>query len=119
MDLRADIAEPILLKSLDRILIPTGLHIQLPEGYEAQVRPRSGLTLKKGIVAQLGTIDNQFRGDIGLIIINLSKEDYMITPGERLAQLVFSKVTHAVLLETNKLDETERGEGGFGHTGTK
>lgn len=121
MDLRADIDKPILLKSLDRKLIPTGLHIALPEGYEAQVRPRSGLAIKHGITClnTPGTIDADYRGNIGVELVNLSHEDYVVQPGERIAQMVINKVEHAVLLSVDMLDETERGEGGFGHTGNK
>lgn len=121
MDLRADIDKPILLKSLDRKLIPTGLYIELPEGYEAQVRPRSGLAIKHGITClnSPGTIDADYRGNIGVELVNLSHEDYVVQPGERIAQMVINKVEHAVLLSVDILDETERGEGGFGHTGNK
>ena len=121
MDLRADIDKPILLKSLDRKLIPTGLYIALPEGYEAQVRPRSGLAIKHGITClnTPGTIDADYRGNIGVELVNLSHEDYVVQPGERIAQMVINKVEHAVLLSVDMLDETERGEGGFGHTGNK
>ena len=121
MDLRADIDKPILLKSLDRKLIPTGLYIALPEGYEAQVRPRSGLAIKHGITClnTPGTIDADYRGNIGVELVNLSHEDYVVQPGERIAQMVINKVEHAVLLSVDILDETERGEGGFGHTGNK
>lgn len=121
MDLRADIDKPILLKSLDRKLIPTGLYIALPEGYEAQVRPRSGLAIKHGITClnSPGTIDADYRGNIGVELVNLSHEDYVVQPGERIAQMVINKVEHAVLLSVDMLDETERGEGGFGHTGNK
>ena len=121
MDLRADIDKPILLKSLDRKLIPTGLYIELPEGYEAQVRPRSGLAIKHGITClnTPGTIDADYRGNIGVELVNLSHEDYVVQPGERIAQMVINKVEHAVLFTVDTLDETERGEGGFGHTGNK
>ena len=121
MDLRANIDSPILLKSLDRKLIPTGLHIALPEGYEAQVRPRSGLALKKGITClnTPGTIDADYRGDVGVILVNLSNEDFVVQPGERIAQMIINKFEQAELIEVETLDETERGEGGFGSTGTK
>ena len=121
MDLRANIDGPILLKSLDRKLIPTGLHIALPEGYEAQIRPRSGLAIKKGITClnTPGTIDADYRGDIGVILVNLSTEDFVVQPGERIAQMVINKVEQAEFELVDTLDETERGEGGFGHTGTK
>ena len=121
MDLRANIEKPILLKSLDRVLIPTGLHIALPEGYEAQIRPRSGLALKKGITClnTPGTIDADYRGDVGVILVNLSREDFVVQPGERIAQMVIGKFDQAEWELVDELDETERGEGGFGHTGTK
>lgn len=121
MDLRANIDSPILLKSLDRKLIPTGLHIALPEGYEAQVRPRSGLAFKKGITVlnTPGTIDSDYRGDVGVILVNLSNEDFVVQPGERIAQIIINKFEQAELIEVETLDETERGEGGFGSTGTK
>lgn len=121
MDLRANIEEPILLKSLDRKLIPTGLHIALPEGYEAQVRPRSGLALKKGIscLNTPGTIDADYRGEVGVILVNLSREDFVVQPGERIAQMVINKFEQAEFEVVEELDKTERGEGGYGHTGTK
>lgn len=121
MDLRANIDSPILLKSLDRKLIPTGLHIALPKGYEAQVRPRSGLAFKKGITVlnTPGTIDPDYRGDVGVILVNLSNEDFVVQPGERIAQMIINKFEQAELIEVETLDETERGEGGFGSTGTK
>ena len=121
MDLRADIEKPILLKSLDRVLIPTGLYIALPEGYEAQIRPRSGLAIKHGITClnTPGTIDADYRGNIGVELVNLSHEDFVVQPGERIAQMIISKVEHGDFIEVEVLDETERGEGGFGHTGSK
>lgn len=121
MDLRANIDEPIELKPLSRALIPTGLHIALPKGYEAQIRPRSGLALKKGITClnTPGTIDADYRGDVGVILINLSAKTFIVEPGERIAQMVINKFEKAELIEVETLDETERGEGGFGHTGTK
>ena len=121
VDLRANIDKPILLKSLDRVLIPTGLHIALPEGYEAQIRPRSGLAIKKGITClnTPGTIDSDYRGDIGVILVNLSNEDFVVQPGERIAQMVIGKFDQAEWELVEELDETERGEGGFGHTGVK
>lgn len=121
MDLRANIEKPILLKSLDRALIPTGLHIALPEGYEAQIRPRSGLALKKGITClnTPGTIDADYRGDIGVILVNLSHEDFVVQPGERIAQMIIGKFDQVEWEVVDSLDETERGEGGFGHTGVK
>lgn len=121
MDLRANIDKPILLKSLDRVLIPTGLHIALPEGYEAQIRPRSGLAIKKGITClnTPGTIDTDYRGDVGVILVNLSHEDFVVQPGERIAQMIIGKFEQAKWEVVENLDETERGEGGFGHTGVK
>ena len=121
MDLRANIDEPVELKPFSRALIPTGLHIALPEGYEAQIRPRSGLALKKGITClnTPGTIDSDYRGDVGVILINLSAETFIVNPGERIAQMIIGKFDQAELVEVETLDETERGEGGFGHTGTK
>lgn len=121
MDLRANIEKPILLKSLDRALIPTGLHIALPEGYEAQIRPRSGLALKKGITClnTPGTIDADYRGDVGVILVNLSREDFVVQPGERIAQMIIGKFDQVEWEVVDSLDETERGEGGFGHTGVK
>lgn len=121
MDLRADIEKPILLKSLDRVLIPTGLYIALPEGYEAQIRPRSGLAIKHGITClnTPGTIDADYRGNIGVELVNLSHEDFVVQPGERIAQMIINKVEHGDFIEVEVLDETERGEGGFGHTGVK
>lgn len=119
MDLRASISEPILLKPLERTLVKTGLFIELPLGYEAQVRPRSGLALKKGIsvLNSPGTIDADYRGEIGVILINLSNEDFVIENGERIAQMVIAKHEQAQLIEVNELSETTRGAGGFGSTG--
>ena len=121
MDLRANITEPVELKPFSRALIPTGLHIALPEGYEAQIRPRSGLALKKGITClnTPGTIDADYRGDVGVILINLSAETFVVEPGERIAQMVINKFEQAEFELVEALDETERGEGGYGHTGTK
>lgn len=119
MDIKANIKESIVLKPLERKLIPSGIKMAIPEGYEVQVRPRSGLALKHGIsiVNTPGTVDADYRGDIGVIIINLSNEDYIINPGERIAQLVLNEVTQMKLQKVTSLDKTERGEGGFGHTG--
>jgi len=119
MDVRANISEPVTLGPLERRLIPTGLRIQLPQGYECQIRPRSGLALKHGIslVNTPGTVDADYRGDIGIIVINLSNEPYTITPGERIAQMVIKEYVHADWVPVTSLDKTERGEGGFGHTG--
>ena len=121
MDLRANIEEPIILAPLERKLIHTGLHIALPVGYEAQVRPRSGLALKHGITVlnTPGTIDADYRGDIGVILINLSNEPFEIKPGERIAQLVIAKYEQISWEQVEVLDETERGDGGYGHTGVK
>ena len=121
VDLRANINEPVELKPLNRALIPTGLHIALPEGYEAQIRPRSGLAIKKGITClnTPGTIDADYRGDIGVILINLSAETFIVNPGERIAQMIINKFEQAEFELVEELDETERGEGGFGHTGVK
>lgn len=121
MDLRANINNPVVLKPMGRALIPTGIHIQLPVGYEAQVRPRSGLALKHGITClnTPGTIDADYRGDVGVILINLSNENFTIMPGDRIAQMVISKFEHAQWVEVESLEETERGEGGFGHSGVK
>lgn len=119
MDLRANIKESIILRPVERKLIPTGLHIALPEGYEAQVRPRSGLAIKHGITClnTPGTIDADYRGDIGVILVNLSTDEFTINPGDRIAQMVINKVEQASFLLVDVLDETERNEGGFGHTG--
>lgn len=121
MDLRANITEPITLKSLERTIVKTGLFIELPIGYEAQVRPRSGLAAKKGITVlnSPGTIDADYRGEIGVILVNLSHEDFVIENGERIAQLIIAKHERAEWQEVSELSETSRGEGGFGSTGTK
>ena len=121
VDLRANIENQIVLKSLERTLVPTGLYIELPEGYEAQIRPRSGLALKKGIslVNTPGTIDADYRGEIGVILINLSNDDVVIEDGERICQMVINKFEKAEWEEVEELEETDRGAGGFGHTGTK
>lgn len=120
MDLRANIEEPIVLKPMERRLIPTGLHIALPEGFEAQIRPRSGLALKKGITVlnSPGTCDADYRNEIGVILINLSNEDFTIEKGERIAQMVIARHEQTEWIEVDVLDETER-KGGFGHTGVK
>ncbi len=121
MDLKADISESIVLKPLERAIVPTGLFIALPEGYEAQVRPRSGLAAKHGIsvLNTPGTIDADYRGEIKVILVNLSNEAFEIGPGERIAQMVISSFTKVEWEETDHLDDTVRGEGGFGSTGTK
>ena len=121
VDLRANIDEPVELKPLSRALIPTGLHIALPKNCEAQIRPRSGLAIKKGITClnTPGTIDADYRGEVGVILINLSAETFIVNPGERIAQMIINKFEQAEFELVEKLDETERGEGGFGHTGIK
>lgn len=121
MDLRAFITEPVILKALDRALIPTGLYIEMPAGYEAQVRPRSGLAIKHGVTVlnSPGTIDADYRGEICVELINLSNKSYTIESGERIAQLVFNKCEQVELVKVEELSKTERGEGGFGHTGNK
>ena len=119
MDIRANINEVITLRSLERKLIPTGLYIELPEGYEAQMRPRSGLALNEGLglLNSPGTIDADYRGEIGIILVNLSNEPVTIKDGDRICQMVINKVEQAEWIEVDTLDETERGAGGFGHTG--
>ncbi len=119
MDLRANLDEPVMLKPLERALIPTGLHIALPKGFEAQVRPRSGLAVKKGIsvLNSPGTIDADYRGEIKVILVNLSNEDFQINHGERIAQMVISKHEQVSWQEAEILEKTARGEGGFGSTG--
>lgn len=121
MDLRANIDESITLQPLERQLISTGLYIALPEGYEAQVRPRSGLALKHGITVlnSPGTIDADYRGEIKVLLVNLSQENFVINDGERIAQMVIARHETAVFNEVTELDETERGAGGYGHTGIK
>lgn len=121
VDLRANLDSPILLHPFQRCLVPTGLRIALPEGYEAQVRPRSGLALKKGVTVlnTPGTIDADYRGEIGVILINLSQEDFLVEDGERIAQMVISRYEQADWEQVDVLDETERGDGGFGHTGVR
>lgn len=119
MDLRADIKEPLLLKSMQRLAVPTGLYIELPEGYEAQIRSRSGLSLKHGVVAAngIGTVDSDYRGEICVILANISDTDYEIAPGEKIAQMVINEYCRAELVQCGELGDTERGEGGFGHSG--
>ena len=121
MDLRANLEEPVTLHPLERRLIPTGLHIALPEGYEAQVRPRSGLALKHGITVlnTPGTIDADYRGEVGVVLINLSQQDFVVNDGERIAQMVIARHEQGELVVVEELDETERGVGGYGHTGVK
>jgi len=121
MDLRANLDGPMTLHPLERRLIPTGLHIALPEGYEAQVRPRSGLALKHGLTVlnAPGTIDADYRGEIGVVLVNLSQQDFVVNDGERIAQLVIARHEQGDFVMVDALDETERGEGGYGHTGVK
>ncbi len=121
MDLRASLEQPVIVKPLERALIGTGLFIELPAGFEAQVRPRSGLAAKKGITVlnSPGTIDADYRGEIKVILVNLSGENYEVQSGDRIAQMIISRHERAVLKETTSLNETARGGGGFGHTGTK
>lgn len=121
MDLRANIDSPITLHPMERRLIPTGLHIALPAGYEAQVRPRSGLALKHGITVlnTPGTIDADYRGEVMVLLINFSTEDFVINDGERIAQMVIARHEQGEFVVVDELDETERGEGGYGHTGVK
>ena len=119
MDIRANLEEPVVIGPLERWLIPTGLYIALPEGYEAQMRPRSGLALKQGITLlnTPGTIDADYRGEIGIILINLSSEPFTVRDGERICQMVVTTHSRVEWQPVDTLDETERGEGGFGHTG--
>lgn len=119
MDLRADIDAPVILKPLQRSLVPTGIFIELPEGFEAQIRPRSGLAAKHGIsvVNSPGTVDADYRGEIRVILVNLSDEDFVINDGERICQMVIARHARVEWLEVENLEETERGSGGFGHTG--
>jgi dUTP pyrophosphatase len=121
MDLRANIEEPITLKPLERTIVKTGLFLELPVGYEAQVRPRSGLAAKKGITVlnSPGTVDADYRGEVGVILVNLSTEDFIIENGERIAQMIIAKHERAEWIEVQELSETSRGEGGFGSTGVK
>lgn len=119
MDLRANIESPITLQPMERKLVPTGLFLELPQGYEAQIRPRSGLALKKGITVlnSPGTIDADYRGEVGVILINLSQEPFVIEDGERICQMIIAKHEQPTWEEVQVLGETERGDGGFGHTG--
>lgn len=119
MDVRAAIKEPITINPMQRLLVPTGLRVQLPHGYEMQLRPRSGLALKHGIslVNTPGTVDADYRGEIGVILINLSDQPFVINPGERICQMVVTNYTHVLWEPVDRIDETERGDGGFGHTG--
>ncbi len=119
MDVRAAIEEPVTLQSLDRALIPTGLRVQLPAGYEMQIRPRSGLALRHGLTLanSPGTVDADYRGEIGVIVINLGREPFTINPGERICQMVVAPYTRVEWEPVGEIDETRRGDGGFGHTG--
>jgi dUTP pyrophosphatase len=119
MDIRADLHEPVTIKPLQRILVPTGLFIELPQGFEAQVRPRSGLAIKYGITClnTPGTIDADYRGEIKIILINLSQEHHVIKPGDRIAQMIIQKIEKALLVPVTELNQTQRNAGGFGHTG--
>ena len=121
VDLRANMDAPVVLRSLERAIVPTGLFIELPEGYEAQIRPRSGLAAKNGVsvLNSPGTIDADYRGEIKVILVNLSKDDFTINDGERVAQMVIARHEQAEWIEVNELVDTVRGAGGFGHTGTK
>lgn len=121
MDLRAFLPVPVVLKPLERKLIPTGLFVEIPAGFEAQIRPRSGLALKKGITVlnSPGTIDADYRGEVGIILINLSNEDFVIESGERICQMIIASHETVQWNLVEKLEETQRGEGGFGHTGKK
>lgn len=121
MDLRANIGEAVVLHPMERRLIPTGLHIALPPGYEAQVRPRSGLALKHGITVlnSPGTIDADYRGEIGVLLVNMSSEDFVVNDGERIAQMVIARHEQTEFVLVDELDATERGEGGYGHTGVE
>ena len=121
MDLRANIDEPITLHPMERQLIPTGLHIALPAGFEAQIRPRSGLALKHGITVlnTPGTVDADYRGEVKVLLINFSDQDFIINDGERIAQMIIARHETAEFVAVEELDETERGEGGYGHTGAK
>lgn len=119
MDIRANITEPITLESLERKIIPSGIRVEIPEGYEIQIRPRSGMALKHGISIpnSPSTIDSDFRGEVGIMLINLSKETYTIQPNERIAQIILNKVERIEFVEVEELSNTERGAGGYGHTG--
>lgn len=119
MDLRAFIEQPVTLAPLERAMVPTGLFMEIPEGYEGQVRPRSGMAAKHGITVlnTPGTIDADYRGEIKIILVNLSNEPFVINNGDRVAQMIFARCEQATLVEVNEITETERGAGGFGHTG--
>lgn len=119
MDLRANLAEPVVIMTLERAMIPTGLYIELPVGFEAQIRPRSGLAARSGITVlnSPGTIDADYRGEIKIILVNLSAEPFTVSDGDRVAQMIISRHEKAELIEADELNESERGSGGFGHTG--
>ena len=117
VDLKANINEPVVIKSGERALIDTGISVQIPLGYEIQIRPRSGLGIKKGVTVNFGTIDSDYRGKLGVILFNISNEDFTVEPGERIGQAVLVKVEQIEWIITDELDETERGSGGFDHTG--
>ena len=121
MDLRANLDQVVILRPMQRAIIPTGLFIELPMGYEAQVRPRSGLAAKKGITVlnAPGTIDADYRGEVGVILVNLSEEEFVVHDGERIAQMVIARHEQATWIETDSLEDSERGSGGFGSTGVK
>ena len=121
MDLRANLGSPVILKPLERALIPTGLFVELPQGFEAQIRPRSGLALKRGIsvLNTPGTIDSDYRGEVGIILVNLSNEEVTIEDGERICQMVIARHETITWEPVESLEETARGAGGFGHTGTR
>ena len=121
MDIRCNISEAVTLRPMERRLIPTGLFIELPAGYEAQIRPRSGMALKRGLTVlnTPGTIDADYRGEVGVILINLSTEDQVIEPGERICQMVIARHEQPLIREVEILSDTERGAGGFGHSGNK
>lgn len=121
MDIRANLEEPVMVQSLERVLIPTGLFIEIPDGYEAQIRPRSGLAIRQGITClnSPGTIDSDYRGEIKIILINLSGDEQVIQHGDRIAQMIIQQVERGIFTEVKELEITERNEGGFGHTGEK
>ena len=120
MDVRAFLSQPITLQPLERALVPTGLYVQIPQGYECQIRPRSGLAIKRGITIlnTPGTVDSDYRGEVGIIVINLSNEPFVINDGERICQMVIAPYQRIEWMQVDQLDETTRGDGGFGHTGT-
>lgn len=120
MDVRAFLKHPIVLQPMERVLVPTGLYLQLPQGYECQIRPRSGLALKHGITIlnSPGTVDSDYRGEVGIIVANMSKEPFVINDGERICQMVIARYERISWEQVDHIDETVRGDGGFGHTGT-